>query len=333
MGLFSNMSAISTVQRIKQGETLPLSLAQITNMIINLPDAEKNLPADKFNSVYSLFNGFMGCTTKIPMNLDGYYASCVKIIKKFDAIAPYEKYSGGNELEFSFLMDEIRELDEEPKKPILIHSKTEEEYVDNLNLLEAHKIVNQYTDFLASDKMSQYAPLAIPETALPFYHVGWQNTLTKAAKIYISYLLLWTLSQERIEGIIDLMANISWFVPEEQANASAEAFKAIRGKNKAMLKNINLPKISVYPTDDIAHQFNQMLDYKNNVTLKNWTAETMNQSAADFCYTAYEKAGVPYKQGYDVYFYPFKALRYYAQDENLKQYFVGYEDYIKKYEN
>lgn len=32
----------------------------------------------------------------------------IKIIKKFDAIAPYEKYSGGNEIEFSFMMDDIR---------------------------------------------------------------------------------------------------------------------------------------------------------------------------------------------------------------------------------
>ena len=33
--------------------------------------------------------------------------TAVKIIKSFDEIAPYEKYSGGSEIEFSFLMEDI----------------------------------------------------------------------------------------------------------------------------------------------------------------------------------------------------------------------------------
>ncbi|MBR4040048.1 MAG: hypothetical protein IKJ11_08135 [Clostridia bacterium] len=32
----------------------------------------------------------------------------IKITKDFDKVAPYEKYSGGNELEFSFMMQDIR---------------------------------------------------------------------------------------------------------------------------------------------------------------------------------------------------------------------------------
>ena len=40
--------------------------------------------------------------------MDLYLDTAVKIIKQFDEIAPYEKYSGGNEIEFSFLMAEIR---------------------------------------------------------------------------------------------------------------------------------------------------------------------------------------------------------------------------------
>lgn len=112
MGLFSNVSAVSTVQRIKHGETLPLSLSQLANIIINLPDAKMNLPVEQFNAVYALYKEFNTCTTKQPMDFNGYCESCMKIIKRFDALAPYEKYSGGNELEFLFLMDEIRDLDD-----------------------------------------------------------------------------------------------------------------------------------------------------------------------------------------------------------------------------
>lgn len=41
------------------------------------------------------------------LDKDGYYNTAADIITKFDKIAPYEKYGGGNELEYSFLMDEI----------------------------------------------------------------------------------------------------------------------------------------------------------------------------------------------------------------------------------
>lgn len=85
-----------------------LSISQVTSLIINLPDAQKNLSKEEYNRVYSLFSQMEKCTTKMLMNMDLYLDTVVKIIKKFDKIAPYEKYSGGNEIEFSFLMADIR---------------------------------------------------------------------------------------------------------------------------------------------------------------------------------------------------------------------------------
>ena len=64
------------------------------------------------------------------MDLNGYYETATYIIKKFDVIAPYEKYSGGNELEFSFLMEEIR--NDSDKKDICkdINKKEDLEYIN-----------------------------------------------------------------------------------------------------------------------------------------------------------------------------------------------------------
>ena len=42
MGLISGIQAITAVQKIKQGGTAKLSIAQIAELIINLPDAQKN---------------------------------------------------------------------------------------------------------------------------------------------------------------------------------------------------------------------------------------------------------------------------------------------------
>ena len=42
------------------------------------------------------------------MNYERYLQTAICIIKRFDVIAPYEKYSGGSEKEFSFFMNDIR---------------------------------------------------------------------------------------------------------------------------------------------------------------------------------------------------------------------------------
>lgn len=109
MGLFSDILAISNVQKIKNGKTAKLSMSQITGLITNMTDARNNLNIEDFQKVYKLFLELRKFTTKLELNYENYIEVAIDIIKKFDKIAPYEKYSGGNELEFSFFMKDIRE--------------------------------------------------------------------------------------------------------------------------------------------------------------------------------------------------------------------------------
>ena len=111
MGIISDFKAMKDVAKIKNGGIAKLSISQITGLIVNLPDAQRNLSPKEFNEVYQLFRKLRTCKTKIQMNIDGYLKQAIEIVKRFDAIAPYEKYSGGNELEFSFLMDDLRGKD------------------------------------------------------------------------------------------------------------------------------------------------------------------------------------------------------------------------------
>ena len=137
MGLFSDIKAMREIQRIKSGGTAKLSISQITGLITNMSDAQKNLSSQQFEKVYYLFKEFRKCNGKIVMDLDTYYKTAVTIIKKFDVLAPYEKYSGGNELEFSFLMDEIRNSETRNKKDFLdldmyCDSRDAEEDINNI---------------------------------------------------------------------------------------------------------------------------------------------------------------------------------------------------------
>lgn len=108
MGIISDFKAMKDVSKIKAGGTAKLSISQITGLIVNLPDAQKNLSPREFNEVYNFFRRLRTCKTKIKMDIDGYLKQAIEIVKRFDAIAPYQKYSGGNELEFSFLMNDLR---------------------------------------------------------------------------------------------------------------------------------------------------------------------------------------------------------------------------------
>ena len=110
MGIFSGIKAIWDIQRLSKGGTAKLSLAQITSVIINLPDARKNLKRDEFEQVYALYKSLQKCKSKIPMGLDGYYDISARLILMFDQLAPYQLYGGRSEIESEFLLNEVRRL-------------------------------------------------------------------------------------------------------------------------------------------------------------------------------------------------------------------------------
>ena len=112
MGIISGIQAMKAAQTIAHGGVAKLSIAQIPNLIINLQDAQRNLPPDQFRAIWNLFREHQRCKTKQPHNYKCYVDTAIRIIKKFDVIAPYEKYSGGNELEYAYMMEEIRNEEE-----------------------------------------------------------------------------------------------------------------------------------------------------------------------------------------------------------------------------
>ena len=115
MGLISDTKAVGDVQKIMNGGTAKLSYSQICNLIINLPDASKNLSPQEFNAVYHLFRDIRKSTTKYTVDQEGYYRMAVEIIREFDRIAPYEAYSGASEFETRMLMRMVRSM-EDPVK-------------------------------------------------------------------------------------------------------------------------------------------------------------------------------------------------------------------------
>lgn len=111
MGVFSDIKAMSDLQKIKsRGGKAKLSISQIVNLIVNMSDAQRNLPPEQFKLVYAFYTLCRQSKTKIKMDYDGYLDTASKLILRFDEIAPYEKYSGNGEVETQMMLEEIREI-------------------------------------------------------------------------------------------------------------------------------------------------------------------------------------------------------------------------------
>lgn len=110
MGLFANIKAMKDLQKIKNGGFAYFSVSAITNLTINLPDAQRVLDGNTFNRVYDLYKQMNRCTSKMKLDYNGYLATAKDILKEFDKIAPCERYLGMEPFEAAMLMQEVRRM-------------------------------------------------------------------------------------------------------------------------------------------------------------------------------------------------------------------------------
>lgn len=108
MGFFSGIEATIAVQRIMEGSIEFLSMAQVTMLNVNMPDAQKNLSPELYAQVRMLYRQLQKLKNKIPVDAEAYFEMAVAIIRQFDAIAPYEHYSGSPKEDTAQLLEQIR---------------------------------------------------------------------------------------------------------------------------------------------------------------------------------------------------------------------------------
>lgn len=85
------------------GGKVLLSHSKICDMIINLSDAKQNLSEEQFHAIKSIYDRYKKDNKVHFINYYDYLSISASIIKEFNKIAPYDKYSGGNP-QFTYIM-------------------------------------------------------------------------------------------------------------------------------------------------------------------------------------------------------------------------------------
>ena len=76
--------------------------------LVKLADARKNLLEERYQDVCHLFSAYQERNEKVTYDWKMYKTVAMSIIKKFDALAPYEKYCGRKEVVWYAVMERIR---------------------------------------------------------------------------------------------------------------------------------------------------------------------------------------------------------------------------------
>ncbi len=112
MGLFSGLIALKKVNSLRLGNPVYMSKAEIVMLTVNLSDAYKNLPTDKYNTIRAMFGLAQRNRTKMYIScLDDYYDIVKQVVLTFNDFAPFELYSGLSKSESAFLLKEFSEKD------------------------------------------------------------------------------------------------------------------------------------------------------------------------------------------------------------------------------
>ena len=135
MGILSDYQAIFEIGKLRKGKQAKLSLSQIVCIITNMSEAKSNLSRKQFDEVYALFKDYRKRTIKMYIDPDEFVDIAVRIIRDFDKLAPYEKYSGRNGEALSLMMRDLREensddIENELHAVVDMYSNSNDEYIN-----------------------------------------------------------------------------------------------------------------------------------------------------------------------------------------------------------
>jgi hypothetical protein len=85
---------LGKMMKLQKGNSIMLSKADIAKVVINLPDAKRNLTKEAFEKVFALYAQYQKDKTKESYNLINFSKAKADMITEFNKIAPWKIYNG-----------------------------------------------------------------------------------------------------------------------------------------------------------------------------------------------------------------------------------------------
>ena len=181
------------------------------------------------------------------MDAQEYVSCCKKIILMLDKIAPYEKYCGGNEIEFSFMMQDFR-ASEENKKDIKGHIQ---EFLETIvDKYGSQTDAENYIQYIINGANDRAAIELTYDKAKMFQGILIVNQLHGAdiALLYFEWLVQYwimhdTSSLEKIENLRDVVSFLSGVLVANKL-VDSKGSDAIRNKYCDILNQLENKRLS-----------------------------------------------------------------------------------------
>lgn len=211
-----------------------------------------------------------------------------------------------------------------------------------MNLLEAHKIVQEYVDVFAKGRNKMWG---ISAEYIPSYSDHWKSDLVTSYKLFLAHGLLWqTLNDDSVTQYLNLLLLANAVVPANEAEKARQAYEVYeKGKNSKTYRVFHKEKYELaldaflrhkaqqmqpFQTD-VPEAFNHMLHFRNEILWPKLDQGMPTGEAVRFyCKEAYKTAGEPYSDNDYAYFFSFDQMRKWLNNLELKQFYKPYEEHL-----
>lgn len=211
-----------------------------------------------------------------------------------------------------------------------------------MNLLEAHKIVQEYVDVFAKARNMMWG---ISAKYIPSYSEHWKSDLVTSYKLFLAHGLLWqTLDNDSVTQYLSLLKRANSVLPEKEAAKARQAYLVFeKGMGSKVYRTLHKEKYEIakdaflhYSSEqmqlfqtDVPEAFNHMLHFRNEILWPRLNQGMPTGEAVRFyCKEAYKTAGEPYSDNDYAYFFSFDQMRKWLNNSELKQFYKPYEEYL-----
>ncbi len=106
--MFAGASAATSMMMLQKGEKAKFNNATICILVIDMYYAKKNLSKEDYKRMKKIYAEVQKEKDKELVDYDGFVQKAVEVVKRFEEVAPYEKYCGDEPDAYGPILEALR---------------------------------------------------------------------------------------------------------------------------------------------------------------------------------------------------------------------------------